>query len=159
MKMFAKKLLICIAAASVPCAAALGGLTASAAGAEPAAPNSIVRMDPAASPERQLRYPPAMIVAGDGAYLVKIGYQSEDEKFVVGIWESGPGVLKTDSYPHDEFCRVLRGHLITTDRAGKKQEFNAGDTFVIPKGWAGSWKMTSRFKKQYVSFDATEASH
>ncbi len=100
-----------------------------------------------------------MIVSGGGAYLTKIDYQSEDRKFVVGLWESGPGILKTDSYPHDEFCRVLEGHLITIDGTGRKQEFQAGDTFVIPKGWAGIWNMTTRFKKQCVSFYADEATN
>jgi uncharacterized cupin superfamily protein len=44
--------------------------------------------------------------------------------------------------------------LSITNRRGDRVEFDPGDTFVIPKGWAGTWNMTSRFKKQYAAFEA-----
>ena len=31
-------------------------------------------------------------------------------------------------------------------------EFHPGDAFVIPKGWVGTWDMTTRFKKIIVNF-------
>jgi uncharacterized cupin superfamily protein len=117
----------------------------------------IVRVDRAATPTEQARYPSDMVVKGDGAfdgsYTNLTEYSSADQKFTVALWESSPGVLKTDGYPHDEYCLVLEGHLIVTNRSGRREEFNPGDTFVIPKGWAGTWNMTTRFKKQYVAFE------
>jgi uncharacterized cupin superfamily protein len=53
---------------------------------------------------------------------------------------------------------VLEGHLIVTNHSGRREEFNPGDTFVIPKGWAGTWNMTTRFKKQYVAFEEVRES-
>jgi uncharacterized cupin superfamily protein len=47
---------------------------------------------------------------------------------------------------------VIEGHLVTSDVGGKVHEFRAGDTFVIPKGWAGTWDMKSHFKKLFVNF-------
>ena len=47
-----------------------------------------------------------------------------------------------------------KGHLIITNRSGRLEEFDPGDAFVIPKGWAGTWNMTARFKKQYAAFEA-----
>jgi uncharacterized cupin superfamily protein len=124
------------------------------AGAEP---RDIARLDRAAKPTVPGRYPPEMVVKGDGAfdgsYIEAPGYRSEDRKFSVALWESGPGILRTDSYPHDEYCLVLDGHLIVTNRSGTTEEFGPGDTFVIPKGWAGTWNMTTKFKKQYVAFE------
>ena len=70
------------------------------------------------------------------------------------MWQSGPGILRTDGYPHDEYCLVLEGHLVITNRSGGREEFSPGDTFVIPKGWTGTWNMTARFKKQYAAFEA-----
>jgi uncharacterized cupin superfamily protein len=70
----------------------------------------------------------------------------------VAFWESEPGVLKAANYPMDELIVVLEGHLVTTDADGTRREFRAGDTFVLPKGWAGTWDMKTRFKKMLVNF-------
>jgi len=95
--------------------------------------------------------------AFDGSYTSAIAYRSGDRALSVGLWQSEPGVLRTDAYPYDEFCLVLEGRLIVTNRDGHREEFAPGDTFVIPKGWAGTWNMTTRFKKQYVAFEAGSA--
>ena len=122
----------------------------------------IVRLDRNTTPTEQAKYPSEMVVLGngafDGSYTSATRYRSEDRKFTVALWESGPGILKTDAYPHDEYCLVLEGHLIITNRSGRREEFNPGDTFVIPKGWAGTWNMTTRFKKQYVAFEGAQKS-
>jgi len=119
----------------------------------------ITRVDRNATPMEQAKYPSEMVVKDnstfDGSYTSLSEYKSEDRKFTVALWESGPGVLKTDAYPHDEYCLVLEGRLIITNRNGSRDEFGPGDTFVIPKGWAGTWNMTTRFKKQYVAFEET----
>lgn len=122
----------------------------------------IVRVDRKATPTEPGKYPPEMVVPGkdgfDGSYTSLSEYKSEDRKFTVALWESGPGILQTDAYPHDEYCLVLEGHLIVTNRGGRREEFGPGDTFVIPKGWAGTWNMATRFKKQYVAFEETQES-
>ena len=119
----------------------------------------IMRFDRNATPTEQAKYPNDMVVKGDGAfdgsYTSLIEYRSTDRKFTVALWESGPGILKTDGYPHDEYCLVLEGHLIITNQSGRREEFGPGDTFVIPKGWVGTWNMMTRFKKQYVAFEET----
>lgn len=99
-------------------------------------------------------YPPEMRVGGfDGKYVEATAYRSaRDGTKRVAFWESEPGVLKTDNYPIDEFVYVIEGHLVTSDVGGKVHEFRAGDTFVIPKGWAGTWDMKSHFKKLFVNF-------
>jgi uncharacterized cupin superfamily protein len=101
------------------------------------------------------RYPPEMVVPGntpfDGAYRAATTYRSVDARFVVSLWQSGPGVLQTDGYPHDEYCRVLEGRVIITNRSGTRTEYGPGDSFVIPKGWAGTWDMPVRFTKQFVA--------
>jgi len=117
----------------------------------------IMHFDRNATPTEQVKYPNDMVVKGDGAfdgsYTSLIEYRSTDRKFTVALWESGPGILKTDGYPHDEYCLVLEGHLIITNQSGRREEFGPGDTFVIPKGWVGTWNMTTRLKKQYVAFE------
>ena len=104
------------------------------------------------------RYPPEMVEGGaatgfDGSFLRGTTYRSRDQRFVVSLWQSGPGTLKTDAYPQDEYCLVLEGRVIITNRSGSRAEYGPGDTFVIPKGWAGTWDMPGRFTKQYVAME------
>jgi uncharacterized cupin superfamily protein len=147
--------------AGMICALALVGVFGVAAHAQTDG-REITRVDRKATPTERGKYPNEMVVSGagafDGSYTSVIGYRSEDRKFTVALWESGPGVLKTDAYPHDEYCLVLEGHLSITNRSGRREEFGPGDTFVIPKGWAGTWNMTTRFKKQYVAFEEVQES-
>jgi len=142
-------------------ALALAGFFCSPACAEDGG-KDIVRVDHKEAPTERAQYPSEMVVKDnstfDGSYMYKSGYRSADRKFTVALWESGPGILKTDAYPHDEYCLVLEGHLTIINRDGSREEFGPGDTFVIPKGWAGTWNMTTRFKKQYVAFEETQES-
>jgi len=143
--------------AVLSCAVIGAGVFTSRADSAAAAP-SIARIDRGAAATERGKYPPEMVVGPrgfDGAYRTATGYASTDRRFVVALWESDPGILKTDNYPHDEYCFVITGDLVITNRSGSEQEFHAGDSFVIPKGWAGTWNMKTPFKKQYVAFTET----
>jgi len=110
------------------------------------------------SPKTQLTergtYPLDMRVGDfDGAFKrEKVFSSSSNRENVVGFWESEAGVLRTEGYPVDEYCYVLEGDLLLIDADGRQQTFGPGDTFVIPKGWVGTWNMKTRFKKQFVTF-------
>ena len=124
--------------------------------AAPVSAADIVRLDTKAVADKPGRYPAAMIGTDtssfDGSYLELGQYATANRIFHVALWESGPGTLVTDSYPNDEYCLVLEGELTIINQNGSRIEFKPGDTFVIPKGWAGTWRMTTRFKKQFVAF-------
>ena len=99
-------------------------------------------------------YPPEMRV-GDFDGAVREGTAYESASFPQGrvaFWEAKAGTLKTDAYPLDEFVYVLEGELETVDRDGTRRQFGPGDTFVIPKGWAGEWRMKKDFRKLFVNF-------
>ena len=137
-------------------AAAIGVTLGGAASAKDIRP-----LDDAAKPTAPGKYPKENVPEGqtfDGSFSSVVGYRSEDGRFTVAIWESGPGVLKTDSYPNDEFCHVLEGELVITNASGSTRQFGPGDSFVIPKGWAGTWDMKTRFKKRFVAFEEKPAS-
>jgi len=99
-------------------------------------------------------YPPGIAVGNfDGAYTMATLYKSgvfPGNK--VALWGSEAGALKAQNYPLDEFVYVLEGDLVTVDADGTRREFHPGDSFVIPKGWAGTWDMRTRFKKIIVNF-------
>ena len=99
-------------------------------------------------------YPPGIALGNfDGAYMMATMYKSgvfAGNK--VAFWGSEAGALKAGNFPLDEFVYVLEGDLVTTDSDGGRHEFHPGDAFVIPKGWAGTWDMKTRFKKIIVNF-------
>lgn len=68
----------------------------------------------------------------------------------VGVWEGEPGTLQLTDYPFDEFCLIVTGELVVTSAGGKPLVFQAGDSFVIPKGFTGTWEMKTRVRKQSV---------
>lgn len=99
-------------------------------------------------------YPPGIAVGSfDGAYTMATMYKSgvfTGNK--VAFWGSEAGALKAGNYPLDEFVYVLEGDLVTVDGDGTRHEFHPGDALIIPKGWAGTWDMKTRFKKIIVNF-------
>jgi uncharacterized cupin superfamily protein len=54
------------------------------------------------------------------------------------------------NYTEDEFCYILEGRVRLTDAAGKVEEYKAGDAFMIPAGFKGTWETVEAVKKFYV---------
>lgn len=71
-------------------------------------------------------------------------------QLVVSIYEADDGMLKIEDYPFDEFVHVLHGRAILTADGGTPQTFKAGDTFVVPKGFTGTWEMQDNFREMIV---------
>jgi uncharacterized cupin superfamily protein len=73
-------------------------------------------------------------------------------QFFSGIWESSIGKWPV-SYSESEFCAILEGVCTLTDEAGKAETFKAGDSFVIPGGFKGTWETVQPVKKLYAIFE------
>ena len=70
---------------------------------------------------------------------------------IVSVWEGGPAKLVFDGpTAYDEFVVVLKGELIISDNNGNKAKYKPGDMFMLPKGFEGSWEMTSEFRELIV---------
>jgi len=68
----------------------------------------------------------------------------------IGVWEADVSKTRLIDYPFTEYVLMISGRLIITNDDGTVQEFEAGDTFVMPKGWTGIWDVQERMKKQMV---------
>lgn len=77
-------------------------------------------------------------------------YQGEDGKLLSGSWSSEAGKWTVDYSNRHEFCYLLAGHIILTDADGESSSFKAGDAFVIPQGFTGSWEVVEPVVKHYV---------
>jgi uncharacterized protein len=73
-------------------------------------------------------------------------------QFFAGTWESSPGKWRV-KYAENEFCHIVRGEVYIEDAHGRGRSYRAGDSFVIPAGFAGTWQVREPTLKLYVIFE------
>jgi uncharacterized cupin superfamily protein len=92
---------------------------------------------------------PGNIISGAPQTKVQNYYTDKGGEFFSGVWESTPGKWAI-SYTEDEFCILLEGRAVLTGENGRAENFKAGDAFVIPAGFKGSWETVERVRKYYA---------
>ncbi|HEX2431367.1 MAG TPA: cupin domain-containing protein [Aestuariivirgaceae bacterium] len=76
-------------------------------------------------------------------------WTGDDGRLLCGIWESEPG--KSDvAYTEWEFCHLIAGKAVLTNEAGESWTLEAGDGFIIPPGFKGTWETVEKVRKHYV---------
>jgi len=115
----------------------------------------IVALDAQSAPMKPGEVPKEMRVGSyDGHYQMSSHYVSGDHKFVAGLWASGPGGIRTEGFWRDEYFLVVAGEMSLRASGGRVQTFHTGDSFVIPKGWAGAMLMKTPVRVQYAFYDS-----
>jgi uncharacterized cupin superfamily protein len=92
---------------------------------------------------------PARLISGEYATKTWNFETREDERLYCGIWESTPGKV-TIAYDEWEFCYFIAGEAILTNEAGESWTLRAGDGFIIPPGFKGTWETVKPVRKHYV---------
>lgn len=115
----------------------------------------IVSLETAAAqvPAERYRPAPEKVLAGDPRQSVRNAYGSTCGQFNAGIWEGEVGCW-TVSYTEHEYCEILAGVSLITDEAGETLRVAAGDRFVIPAGFRGTWEVLEPCRKIYVVYEA-----
>lgn len=73
------------------------------------------------------------------------------DKIHVSVIEAGPDKVRIDGLPYDEFVQILEGRLILTPDGGDESyEYKTGDSFVVPKGYTGTWHMPEKYRELVV---------
>jgi len=111
----------------------------------------IAAIDPGAAEEYFL--PPEKLPQGNPRQTVWMHYTDPSAKFMVGIWHSEPGRW-TILYTEEEYCRILEGVSVLADQAGSQVTVRAGDEFVIPAGFSGTWEVLEPTRKRFVIYEA-----
>ena len=71
--------------------------------------------------------------------------------FKSGIWDCTAGSWE-HNHPKLEFCYIVEGSVkIVEEERGITHVFNAGDSFVVPKGTRVTWIVEEYAKKIFVS--------
>jgi uncharacterized cupin superfamily protein len=97
----------------------------------------------AASPD------PARLISGEYKTRTYSQYEGEEGRLYAGIWESTPGKMRI-SYDEWEFCHIISGVVVLTNDVGQGWRLKAGDAFIIPPGFTGTWETVEAVRKHYV---------
>lgn len=92
------------------------------------------------------------ILKGDPQQQVRNHYASPCGQFNTGIWEGEVGQW-TVHYTEHEYCEILQGVSVLRDSDGNAKTVRAGDRFVIPAGFTGTWEVLETCRKVYVIFE------
>lgn len=110
----------------------------------------LIHVNTAATPEPSAPAPDR-VVAGHPQNRTWNAYETPDGRFFSGIWESDPGAWRIE-YSEAEFCHILEGESVITDASGAATTVRAGDAFVIPPGFKGTWEVVTRTRKHYAIY-------
>ncbi len=93
--------------------------------------------------------PPAHVVSGRPVTSGLSAFSSRDGAFSAGVWECSPGKWRIH-YTEDELSVLLSGRVVLTDAKGAQRSFGAGDAFVVPAGFRGTWEVVETMRKIYA---------
>lgn len=96
--------------------------------------------------------PTERILAGDPKQSAINLFRSADGRFNSGIWECQPGTWRV-VFSESEFCHLLAGIIIVTGDDGSVKTFKAGDAFVSPAGFTGTWQVIEPARKYYAFYE------
>lgn len=95
-------------------------------------------------------WPAAMQVRPVGRHAIKVWYTG---RYLTSmIYQVDEGILRFTDLPYDEHVCVLSGGAVLTSGDGKRHQFTAGDVFVVPKGWSGTWEFLPGYR-ELVTFE------
>lgn len=93
-------------------------------------------------------WPAGVVLEGTNEHWQKVLHTGD---FVVTIYEAKPALINiSEPFPYDEFVLVLEGEVTLTATDGEKQTYSAGENFLVPKGFTGTWEMPVKFREMII---------
>ncbi|MCV6454935.1 cupin domain-containing protein [Pseudomonas aeruginosa] len=77
-------------------------------------------------------------------------YNDTSRDFTAGVWEAESCREVLTTTEQNEFCHIISGVVRLTDSDGNSQDYEPGDSFIIPVGFEGVWENVGTVKKLYV---------
>lgn len=94
--------------------------------------------------------PADRIVSGKPEQNLFNQYQDPSKQMLSGTWDCTPGKWQADYSAKSEFCYIISGKVVLTDEDGVESTFVAGESFLIPQGFMGTWEIVETVQKYYV---------
>lgn len=112
----------------------------------------IVDFSQATTTADRYRPDPTKVLKGDPEQAVFNHYNSPCGQMNAGVWEGAVGQW-TVNYTEHEYCEIVQGVSVLRDSEGNAKTLRAGDRFVIPAGFKGTWEVLEPCRKIYVVFE------
>lgn len=113
----------------------------------------ILMLNPDVQSETESFLPaPEKRIAGEPVQKLWHHYSNATEVFHTGVWQSDVGKWRVH-YTEDEYCFILEGKNTLTNETGESFTVQAGDHFVIPAGFVGTWEVVEPTRKVYVAYE------
>ncbi len=112
----------------------------------------LLKTDAPVAPEEYF-LPPEKLIEGNPKQTVWMHFTDPTKQFFVGLWRSEPGKWRI-AYTEQEFCLMLEGRSVITDAAGQAITVTAGESFVVPRGFVGTWEVLETATKRFVIHEA-----
>ena len=97
--------------------------------------------------------PAAKLIHGNPKQTIWASYTDPSGQFMVGTWRGERGKWRV-TYTEEEYCHMLEGVSILTNLNGDQTTVKAGDSFVVPKGFEGTWEVVEPSTKRFVIYEA-----
>jgi len=94
-------------------------------------------------------------IAGRPQFSAWNHYTDPSNQFFAGIWSATRGTWRV-RYTEHELCHLLAGRIVIVSTDGERCEFAAGDTFVVPAGFTGTWEVIEDCRKVYAIFEPAQ---
>jgi uncharacterized cupin superfamily protein len=119
------------------------------------APPALPRLLPAlpTGPGESYRVAPDKLMEGDPLQTVWTDHTDATGTFFAGFWRSEPGTWRV-AYTEEEFCQLLEGVSVLSADDGTVLTVRAGDCFVVPRGFVGTWRVVEPTTKRFVIHEA-----
>jgi uncharacterized cupin superfamily protein len=93
-------------------------------------------------------FPAEIVLKGESENWESVLHQGD---IVVSVFAASPAIIDVNEpFPYDEFVLVLEGEVTLTNVDGGTQTYKQGETFLVPKGWIGTWDMPVRYREMIV---------
>ena len=79
-------------------------------------------------------------------------YSTQDERFHCGVWEGSVGAWRVQ-YTEHEFCHLLSGRMRLRGDDGSDVLLEAGQSFIVPAGFTGTWEVLETARKLYAIYE------
>jgi uncharacterized protein len=113
----------------------------------------ILKLDSTGGASETYFLPTEKLIAGNPQQTLWMHYTDPTQQFFTGVWRSEPGKWKI-AYTEEEYCLMLQGTSVITDSEGVATTVTAGESFVVPRGFVGTWEVVEATTKRFVIYEA-----
>jgi len=113
----------------------------------------IHRLADSAAEAEEYFLPADKLIAGNPKQTVWRLYTDPSMRFFVGLWRSEVGKWHI-AYSEEEICHVLEGTSVIIVGEGRVVTVRAGESFVVPSGFVGTWEVVEPTTKRFVIYEA-----